>query len=153
MNKEGKLQKEFLSETAEWWVKIISSYWCLIKGQMTFSRPWKWSESEVAQSCPTLCNPMDYSLPGSSVYGILQARVLECAIAFETFSRPKMELNSLYACLCAFRRRQWQPTPVLLPGESHRRRSLVGYSPWGRKESDTTERLHFHRWFLWAPSP
>ena len=35
------------------------------------------SESEVAQSCPTLCNPMDCSLPGSSVHGIFQARVLE----------------------------------------------------------------------------
>ena len=35
-------------------------------------------------------------------------------------------------------------TPVLLPGKSHGWRSLVGYSPWGRKESDTTERLHFH---------
>ena len=40
--------------------------------------------------------------------------------------------------------RQWLPTPVLLPGKSHGRRSLVGCSPWGRKESDTTERLHFH---------
>ena len=36
-------------------------------------------------------------------------------------------------------RRKWQPIPVLLPGKSHRWRSLVGYSPWGRKESDTTE--------------
>ena len=41
-------------------------------------------------------------------------------------------------------RRQWHPTPVLLPGKSHGRRSLVGCSPWGRTESDTTERLHFH---------
>ena len=40
-------------------------------------------------------------------------------------------------------RREWQPTPVLLPGKSHGQRSLVGYSPWGRKESDMTERLHF----------
>ena len=40
-------------------------------------------------------------------------------------------------------RRKCQPTPVLLPGKSHERRSQVGYSPWGRKESDTTERLHF----------
>ena len=40
-------------------------------------------------------------------------------------------------------RREWQSTPVLLPGESHGQRSLVGYSPWRRKESDTTERLHF----------
>ena len=39
---------------------------------------------------------------------------------------------------------QWHPTPVLLPGKSHGRRSLVGCSPWGRKESDTTEHLHFH---------
>ena len=41
-------------------------------------------------------------------------------------------------------RRQWHPTPVLLPGKSHGRKSLVGYSPWGREESDTTEGLHFH---------
>ena len=41
-------------------------------------------------------------------------------------------------------RRQWQPTPVLSPGKSHGRRSLVGRSPWGHEESDTTERLHFH---------
>ena len=42
------------------------------------------------------------------------------------------------------RRRQWHPTPVLLPGKSHGWRSLVGCSPWGRSESDTTEQLHFH---------
>ena len=36
-------------------------------------------------------------------------------------------------------RRAWQPTPVLLPGESHGQRSLAGYSPWGPKETDTTE--------------
>ena len=41
-------------------------------------------------------------------------------------------------------RRQWQPTPVLLPGKSHGQRSLVGCGPWGREESDTTEQLHFH---------
>ena len=40
-------------------------------------------------------------------------------------------------------RRQWHPTPVLLPGKSHGRRSLVGCSPWGHEESDTTERLDF----------
>ena len=41
-------------------------------------------------------------------------------------------------------RRQWHPTQVLLLGKFHGRRSLVGCSPWGREESDTTERLHFH---------
>ena len=64
----------------------------------------------------------------------------------------------LYVCLftCLFNflsfhpfynvdwRRQWHPTPVLLPGKSHGRKSLVGCSPWGRKELDTTERLYFH---------
>ena len=44
-------------------------------------------------------------------------------------------------------RRAWQPTPVFLPRESHGQRSLVGYSPWGCKESDTTEAtLHAHTW-------
>ena len=42
------------------------------------------------------------------------------------------------------RRRQWHPTPVLLPEKFHGRRSLAGCSPWGREESDTTERLPFH---------
>ena len=39
-------------------------------------------------------------------------------------------------------RREWLPTPVILPGESHGQRSLGGYSPWGHKESDVTERLN-----------
>ena len=42
-------------------------------------------------------------------------------------------------------RRKWQPTPVFLPGESHGQRSLAGYSPWGRKELDTTEHPCKHR--------
>ena len=56
-------------------------------------------------------------------------------------------------------RRQWHPTPVLLPGKSHGQRSLVGCSPWGRTESDTTEWLHFHfslfmHWRRkWQPTP
>ena len=45
------------------------------------------------------------------------------------------------------RRRKWQPTPVPLPGKSHGWRSLVGYSPWSRKESDTSGRLHFLSFF------
>ena len=56
-------------------------------------------------------------------------------------------------------RRKWQPTPILWPGKFHGRRSPVGYSPWGHKELDTTERLHFtadkklglSRWGGFAP--
>ena len=47
-------------------------------------------------------------------------------------------------------RRKWHPTPVLSPGESHGRRSLVGCSPWGSKELDTTEQLHFLSSFLYV---
>ena len=42
-------------------------------------------------------------------------------------------------------RRAWQPTPVFFPGESHGQRSLVGYSPWDCKESDTAERLTYNK--------
>ena len=45
----------------------------------------------------------------------------------------------------------WQPTPVFLPGESHGQRSLVGYSPWGRKESGMTEVI-YHAHMLWRLS-
>ena len=54
------------------------------------------------------------------------------------------QFSFLNRCSLRQRRRQWHPTPVLLPGKSHGWRSLVGYSSWDRWESDTTERLHFH---------
>ena len=60
-----------------------------------------------------------------------------------------------------FQRRKWQPTPVFLPAKSHGWRSLVGYSPWGREESDTAEWLHFTHFThvllywrgRWLPTP
>ena len=57
-------------------------------------------------------------------------------------SQPYQFIKRLYSIL--WWRRKWRPTPVLLPGKSHGRRSLVGYSPCSLEESDTTERLHFH---------
>ena len=54
-------------------------------------------------------------------------------------------------------RRKWQPTPGFLPGRSHGWRSLAGYGPWGRKELDATERLHFPSFYILhsdsVPSP
>ena len=114
---------------------------------------------------------MDCSSPGSSAHGISQARIWEwVAISFSRESFPTRDqtwvsctgkwilyhwaTREAYANLIAVhyikhanhleRRRQWHPTPVLLRGKSHRRRRLVGCSPWGCWGSDTTERLHFH---------
>ena len=71
------------------------------------------SEREVAQSCPTISDPMDYSLPGSSIHGIFQARVLEWgALAFSPpFSATAATAKSLQSCptLC-------DPTDSSLPG-------------------------------------
>ena len=115
----------------------------------------KESESEVAQSCPTLCDPMDCNLSGSSVHGILQAGILEWVGSLD---------KSLYFCLlqqfltcssffpggtsgkesacqcmrhkrCRFNpwvrkipwRRKWQPNPIFLPGKSYGQRSQAGY--------------------------
>ena len=120
------------------------------------------SESEVPQSCSTLSDSMVYSLPGSSIHGVFQARVLEwVAITFSISSLlesrrlrdfdfhgfPGGASGKELACQCRRIRfdpwvrkipwrRKWQPTPVLLLGKSHGWRSLVGYSLCGPKESD-----------------
>ena len=65
---------------------------------------------------------------------LLEEPRLFAALMFGQWRTPSLVL----------RRRQWHPTPVLLPGKSHGRRSLEGCSPWGRWGSDMTERLHFH---------
>ena len=52
--------------------------------------------------------------------------------------------EQLYVYTHTYWRRQWHPTPVPLPGKSHGRRSLVGYSPWGHEELDMTEQLYLH---------
>ena len=57
------------------------------------------SESEVAQSCPTLSDPMDCSIPGSSIHGIFQARVLEWgAIAFSIYALYIYIISEIYIC-------------------------------------------------------
>ena len=61
----------------------------------------------------------------------------------ELYNRFLLVIHFIYILVC-IRRRQWQPTLVLLPGKSHGRRSLVGCSPWGRKELYTTAQLRFH---------
>ena len=68
------------------------------------------------------------------------------SISFKIRNETKMPtLATLFQHSIGYsRRRQWHPTPVLLPGKSHGWRSLVGCSPWGCKESEMAEQLHFH---------
>ena len=72
----------------------------------------------------------------------LQTSASCCLLPFP--HRYLKSISDLTCCKHSSRRRQWQPTPVLLPGKSHGQRSLVGCSPWGLEESDTTEQLPFH---------
>ena len=69
---------------------------------------------------------------------VLTAGVI--ALGPASFWANRWPQDLLFECFFS----NWHPTPVLLPGKFHGLRCLVGYSPWGRKESDTTERLHFH---------
>ena len=78
-----------------------------------------------------------YSQTGQKYIELANASKLHLRVHFTIFATFLYDRNFIW-------RRQWQPTPVLLPGKSHGRRSLVGGSPWGCEESDTTERLHFH---------
>ena len=68
-------------------------------------------------------------------------------VFFFWYKKPKCKVifknNGQIHTYVIYRRRQWHPTPVLLPGKSHGQRSLVG-SPWGHGESDVTVWLHFH---------
>ena len=118
------------------------------------------------------CDPTDCSLPGSAVYAILQARIMEWLAIPSPEDLPNPGIKPGSPAL------QADSLPAELPGNSLQgmevpamwetlvqslgwedpleketathssilawRRTLVGYSPWGHKESDTTERLHFH---------
>ena len=92
-----------------------------------------YAAAKSLQLCPTLHDPMDSSLPGSSIHGIFQARVLKYIYIYTyiyIYIWEGIQMKWI---------RKWQPTPVSLPGESHGHRSLAGCSPWGHGESDMTE--------------
>ena len=110
-------------------------------------QPWRtpfptWNQSVVP--CPIL------TVASWPTYRFLkrQVRWSGIPISFRIFHITtgiiQVENVAFWTAKYSLWRRRWHPTPVLLPGESHGQRSLVGFSPWGRKESDMTERLHFH---------
>ena len=106
----------------------------------------EWGEEE--RRWPNL--PVDPGLPWfmpiTKTYLFIASFTLKCTVTSVGSTKGGMWLLNAFVRSLGhnFRRRQWHPTPVLLPGESHGRRSLVGCSPWGRLGSDTTERLQFH---------
>ena len=77
----------------------------------------------------------------------LTYQLIHCTFSWLTAIPSDIAMGALSILIADFsnstHRRQWQPTPVLLPGKSHGQRSLVGWNPWGRWGSDMTERLHF----------
>ena len=108
--------------------------------------------------CSCLVNPRDGGAWRAAVYGVAQSRTrLKRLSSSSSSSSSSMWWLRWYSiCLPRGRpgvnpwvrkiswRRKWQPTPVFLPGKSHGWWNLVGYSPWGLKELDTTEQLHFN---------
>ena len=93
--------------------------------------------SAVGQGCGKAQGPVS---PGRGTDFLLKIRLP----APQPHPHPCRALNLPTVFLS---RSTWQPTPVLLPGKFQGWRILVGYSPWGCRESDTTERLHFHYFF------
>ena len=120
--------------------------------------------SSVAQLCPTLCDPMNCSTPGlpycrrilyqlSHREDCMKLNRIYFKMLYVSQRLPSGLSGQESACRCRRLgfdpwvqkipwRRKWQPTPVFLPGKSHGQGSLEGYSSWGHKEPDTTERLN-----------
>ena len=104
----------------------------------------------VISSSDALISLCLQSFPASGIFPVshpfaLDDQKLELQLQHQSLQRifrVSSSLSPYYAKMTW--RRQWQPTPVLLPGKSHGQKSLVGCSPWGHEESDMTEQLHFH---------
>ena len=106
-------------------------------------------------------NPLQYScLENPMDRGAWQATVHSVTKSQTQLKWLSMHVHAyLYICIYKLLRRQWHPTPVLLPGKSHGQRSLVGCSPWGGYESDTNWAtslslftfMHWRR--KWQPTP
>ena len=133
---------------------------CLYKNDCSYVRRWKWlfvCLHKVVRECVSKCGHVfahGCVCGGGCVHvGVSVERVFVCVY---TGGGASPMAQRLRICLhygrhrrCRFDpwvvkipwRRAWQSTPVFLPAESHRQRSLAGYSPWGRKQSDMAKQL------------
>ena len=80
---------------------------------------------------------MMFSVPFTFKWASLVAQMIKNPLAMWETRVPSLGWEDLW-------RRDWLPTPIFLPREYHGQRTLVGYSQWGHKQSDTTERLSLH---------
>ena len=107
--------------------------------------------------CGRKQTPKQSTEKSTNSMGLNHKRFLFSKIEWQTHTLSCSALiMQLWGAILMIGRRQWHPTPVLLPGKSHRQRSLVGCSPWGRWESDTTSLslftfIHWRR--KWQPTP
>ena len=101
-----------------------------------------WSQS--LQKCFVRLRPQIHVALECLKYGCSEWR-WDATTGFSQLSKKKKKkrIKCLMSSILT-RRRQWHPTTVLLPGKSHGRRSLVGYSSWGHKELDMIEHTHTH---------
>ena len=102
-----------------------------------FSKSPKSNEEKLTFSKQKMRNPAQRLAKPSLLHIKYTTKVLTCVHGLTMKTK-------FWQTRVSGRRRQWHPTPVLLPGKSHGWRSLVGCSPWGHWGSDTTELLHFH---------
>ena len=136
---------------AEVWSRLVPPEACLLGVWMAISSLWT---SVIILLCACLCPHLLLFIWGHQSAG--SGLILEISFylnhLFKEFPWwPRRKSICLQCGRPRFNfwvgkipwRRQWQPIPVVLPGKSHGRRSLVAYSPRGHKELDTTERLHF----------
>ena len=121
-----------LEQLGEWWTPLLRQR---SEDQLTFFRE-KCLRAQVLQTCPTLWDPTDCRLRASlSMEFFRQESWSELPFPSPgDLSIPGFEPEPPA-------KREWLPTPVFWPGEFHGQRRLAGYSPWGHKESDSTERL------------
>ena len=116
-------------------MQIITSflrmYWCYNRDAIFYPLPWRAYTSIPWTTILLKWHKYDRTMNLHKVY-ISSSEV--CLT----------KVSNIFATSCSHGwRRQWHPTPVLLPGKSHGRRILVGCSPWGCKELGTIERFHF----------
>ena len=154
-----KLLYIYLSKQKNSTIEMISH---LPNKAVSFCEPCSVYEGLEAQHCTkgmvmvsasAAAAPVHGGSPGSIISHLSRKAVILHVLDWGPCSFAK-DVSSFLKCLCfpwelicrdscLLRRRKWQPTPVLLPGKFHGWRNLIGYSPWGHKELDTTERPHF----------